>query len=474
MGRQPPCCAHESRAIDAGHVGARLVAGADVARHGAALDAGADLFERAHAAPAIGHAAHLLPDLVIEIERPPHPPIEAGAGGVRVAAIGRRRDPPLDAFERNRGLDHALARQRAHGRDRPLAGRAAHDRWGGRRRRAHVDRASGRHGAEAEAEHVDRAALGAQKIDITGAGHRHEAARERHVAQRQFVDALERAGRRMAGDERRRPPRARRQVLDEHEKAAVIVDFEEFDRAEPIAHPEVDAPNRRAVHLAEAVHLDQRARFLSFRDHVCDYRPGAAGGDVLALARPRLFAFDGAGVLVEQLDFAAGILRAHLGEGRGGEFVVGRPRAHLLQLADRRFDAAERGRVWRVGSGLQRVDRAVPDHDVGLAHHQVGRLQFVRQAKQLRVRADIARVESHDAIIELVEQIKVAVVTGGERLGSADVGILAGVDDADRVQVGAPGKLAHNEIRGLAGARQGGQAADHAANRIEASLPILL
>ena len=104
------------------------------------------------------------------------------------------------------------------------------------------------------------------------------------------------------------------------------------------------------------------------------------------------------------------------------------------------------------------MDRAVPDHDVGAANHQVGWLQLVGQPKDARIDPGIAGIEAHDAVVELVEQVEVALLIGGERLRSGDVHVFAGVDDADGIGAGAVGELAYDKIRSLRGARQCGQA----------------
>jgi hypothetical protein len=61
------------------------------------------------------------------------------------------------------------------------------------------------------------------------------------------------------------------------------------------------------------------------------------------------------------------------------------------------------------------MDRAVPDHDVGAANHQVGRLHSSGSPRRW-IDPGIAGIEAHDAVVELVEQVEVALLIGGERL----------------------------------------------------------
>src|SRR5260221_11823425 len=95
--------------------------GAHVAGQRAVRDSGAELIERAVAPPAIRHPAHLLIELAAEIAWPPDA-VESGTRGIRVGAVVRRCEAPLQTFEAECRLHHLLARQRPHRRKRALAG----------------------------------------------------------------------------------------------------------------------------------------------------------------------------------------------------------------------------------------------------------------------------------------------------------------------------------------------------------------
>src|SRR5467141_3757080 len=94
--------------------------GAHVAGQRAVRDPGAELIERAVAAPAIRHPAHLLIELAAEIAWSPDA-VEPRTRGIRVGAVIRRRKAPLQTFEAKCRLHHLLARQRPHCRKRALA-----------------------------------------------------------------------------------------------------------------------------------------------------------------------------------------------------------------------------------------------------------------------------------------------------------------------------------------------------------------
>ena len=131
--------------------------------------------------------------------------------------------------------------------------------------------------AEADAEHVDVAALGAQEIDVAVARHRHEAARQRHVAQRQFVDALERAASPQTAPQRPRHCRHELGMFSANTNMRpLVIDLEEFDRTEPIAHPQAKFRERRRLHVLMTTNFDLRAGLALFRNHVDDNGAGAA------------------------------------------------------------------------------------------------------------------------------------------------------------------------------------------------------
>ena len=123
---------------------------------------------------------------------------KARAHGVGVAAIGSRVDLPLDAFERKGGRDDLLARQRPNRRYRTASGAFVAGAEAGA---LTLDHLAVCQRTEAQSQHLDPTALGAQKIDVAITGDCHEAARQRNIAQRQLVYALKRSGGRIARDE---------------------------------------------------------------------------------------------------------------------------------------------------------------------------------------------------------------------------------------------------------------------------------
>ncbi len=133
---------------------------------------------------------------------------------------------------------------------------------------------------------------------------------------------------------------------------------------------------------------------------------------------------DRARIGIEQIGVAASRLRAHLGEGRKRELIVGRARAHFFEAAIGRLLGPLR---------LQRPHRSVPHEDIRLANDQIGRLHVLGQSENARIGGRLLRVEADDPVIDLIEQEEIAVLARGQGLRAVDLGVLAGIDNTDRV-----------------------------------------
>src|SRR6266702_1051499 len=112
---------------------------------------------------------------------------ETGAGRVRFWTIVLRRNQPLQTLEREGSFDDLLPVGGPNGCDcGELAGRRVARVL---HARTHVDHLGIAQRLEADTDHIDAGLLRAQEVDVAIAGDGYEAARDRSVFQRQFVDA---------------------------------------------------------------------------------------------------------------------------------------------------------------------------------------------------------------------------------------------------------------------------------------------
>ena len=116
-----------------------------------------------------------------------------------------------------------------------------------------------------------------------------------------------------------------RDVFAEHEHPPLPVDVEKLQRAEPVAHPDLQLRERAG--LALLLDLDDRSGLVGIGHDVRHDRAAPARIDVLLRRRAaRLLLRQAARVLVQQVGLLAGPLRAHLREGRHHERVIDRAR----------------------------------------------------------------------------------------------------------------------------------------------------
>ena len=100
------------------------------------------------------------------------------------------------------------------------------------------------------------------------------------------------------------------------------------------------------------------------------------------------------------------------------------------------------------------MNPSVPNQNVVLPHHEIVGLHTLGHLENARFFGRPFRIETNDALVELVEQEQVAIRADGQSLRPGKLDVFAGVRNADRIGRIAAGKPLDDHILGCGSTRQ--------------------